>query len=70
MHGKFGLVILDKSRTTKNLNLDIWKNHTHITAITLYGKEEAKLNRKMGHYICHADSYELCNLYANKFRED
>lgn len=54
----------------KNLNLDIWKNHTHITAITLYGKEEAKLNRKMGHFICHADSYELCNLYANKFRED
>lgn len=54
----------------KNLNLRIWKNHPHVTSVTFYGKEQAKEKRKMGHFICHANSRELCSIYANNFSEE
>ncbi len=69
MENMLGNIWLNEGQQ-KNLNLKSWQAHPNVTAITLYGKEDAQINRKMGHFICHAESYDLCNLYANNFREE
>ncbi|WGL59408.1 ATP-grasp domain-containing protein [Pigmentibacter sp. JX0631] len=54
----------------KNLNLSCWKDHPNIISVTLYGKESATKQRKMGHFICHAENITDCNKFSENFRKD
>ena len=53
-----------------NLNLSCWKNHPEIIDVYLYGKEEAKLNRKMGHFISYSNKSQEHINAAERFRKD
>ena len=51
------------------LNLEKWKEYPEIIDIILYGKAEARLNRKMGHFISFSKKSGLHIEVANKFRK-
>ena len=53
-----------------NLNLSCWKNHPEIIDVYLYGKEEAKLNRKMGQFISYSNKSQEHINAAERFRKD
>jgi 5-(carboxyamino)imidazole ribonucleotide synthase len=59
------------SQGNKNeLNLDSWKEHPEIIDIILYGKLEAKANRKMGHFVSFSEKNGQHITAAERFRED
>ncbi len=59
------------SQGNKNdLNLNSWKKHPEIIDIVLYGKLEAKANRKMGHFVSFSEKSGLQITAAERFRED
>ena len=53
----------------KELNLNSWKMHPEIIDIVLYGKLEAKLNRKMGHFVSFSETHGQHISAAEKFRK-
>lgn len=53
-----------------NLNLSIWNKHPKIIDVYLYGKEEPKLNRKMGHFISFSNVEHEHTDAAKSFRKD
>ncbi|MGY3804132.1 5-(carboxyamino)imidazole ribonucleotide synthase [Pigmentibacter ruber] len=59
-----------KQKQGKNLNLSCWKDHPNIVSLTLYGKESPTEQRKMGHFVCHADNIHDCNKFSENFRKD
>lgn len=52
------------------LNLESWKMHPDIIDIVLYGKQEAKEGRKMGHFVSFSKNSEEHILAAERFRKD
>lgn len=51
------------------LNLNSWKKYPEIIDVVLYGKEEAKANRKMGHFVSFSEIKGQHILNAERFRE-
>ncbi len=59
------------SQGNKNeLNLNSWKKHPEIIDIVIYGKSEAKANRKMGHFVSFSVTNKQHVFAAERFRED
>ncbi len=52
------------------LNLNAWKKNPAVIDVVLYGKKEAKKNRKMGHFITKSTSKNGSSLQAEKFWRD
>ncbi|KAB8032128.1 5-(carboxyamino)imidazole ribonucleotide synthase [Fluviispira multicolorata] len=52
------------------LNLNAWEKNPEVIDVVLYGKSEAKKNRKMGHFVTHSLNREQSILDAEKFRSD
>ncbi|WP_186648879.1 5-(carboxyamino)imidazole ribonucleotide synthase [Fluviispira vulneris] len=52
------------------LNLNAWKENPAVIDVVLYGKKEAKKNRKMGHFVTHSTSKNSSSMLAEKFWRD
>lgn len=64
-----GEVWLAQGRTGGALDLSAWKDFPDVVDVYVYGKREARPNRKMGHYVVHADTPERALERAVLFRE-
>lgn len=53
---------------TGNLNLSCLGEHPNVIDVVLYGKKEARVGRKMGHFVTQADSAEKAVSSARAFR--
>ena len=76
LHNKFycmGNILGDvylKQGQNKNLSLNAWENNPDIVEIRLYGKDEAKEKRKMGHFIACQNSRQKVIAAAEKLRTE
>ena len=64
-----GDVWLAQGRTGGALDLTAWKDFPDVVDVYLYGKREARPNRKMGHFVVHADTPERAMERAGLFRK-
>ena len=64
-----GEVWLAQGRTGGALDLAAWKDFPDVVDVYVYGKHEARPNRKMGHYVVHADTPERAMERAVLFRQ-
>lgn len=64
-----GDVWLAQGRAGGALRLDAWKDFPDVVDVYLYGKKEARKNRKMGHFVVHADTPERAMQRARSFRD-
>ena len=60
---------LAQGRTGGALDLTAWKDFPDVVDVYVYGKREARANRKMGHYVVHADTPERAMERAVLFRQ-
>jgi 5-(carboxyamino)imidazole ribonucleotide synthase len=63
-----GDVWLAQGRTGGALDLTAWRDFPDVVDVYLYGKREARPNRKMGHFVVHADTPERAMDRAVLFR--
>jgi len=68
MGNLLGDVWLAQKRKGGQLNLDAWAQFPEVVEVYVYGKREAKPQRKMGHFILRADSAQQALLRAEAFR--
>ena len=64
-----GDVWLAQGRAGGALDLTAWKDFPDVVDVYVYGKREARANRKMGHYVVHADTPERAMERAVLFRQ-
>jgi 5-(carboxyamino)imidazole ribonucleotide synthase len=64
-----GEVWIAQGRTGGALDLSAWKDFPDVVDVYVYGKREARPNRKMGHFVVHADTPERALERAVLFRE-
>ena len=63
-----GDVWLAQGRAGGALNLTAWKDFPDVVDVYVYGKREARANRKMGHFVVHADTPDRALDRARAFR--
>ncbi len=63
-----GDVWLAQGRAGGALDLTAWRDFPDVVDVYVYGKREARKNRKMGHYVVHADTPERAMERALSFR--
>lgn len=64
-----GEVWLAQGRRGGALDLTAWKDFPDVVDVYVYGKREARAQRKMGHFVVHADTPERAMERAALFRE-
>lgn len=64
-----GEVWLAQGRTGGALDLTAWKDFPDVVDVYVYGKREARAQRKMGHFVVHADTPERAMERAALFRQ-
>lgn len=64
-----GDVWLAQGRDGGELDLSAWKDFPDVVDVYLYGKREARVARKMGHFVVHADTPERAMDRARLFRQ-
>lgn len=64
-----GNVWLAQGRQGGALDLTAWKDFPDVVDVYVYGKREARANRKMGHFVVHADTPERALERAVLFRQ-
>ena len=64
-----GDVWLAQGRHGGALDLTAWKDFPDVVDVYVYGKRQARPNRKMGHYVVHADTPERAMERAVLFRQ-
>ncbi|MDP1821725.1 MAG: ATP-grasp domain-containing protein [Archangium sp.] len=64
-----GEVWLAQGRTGGALDLTAWKDFPDVVDVYVYGKREARAQRKMGHFVVHADTPERAMERAVLFRQ-
>lgn len=64
-----GEVWIAQGRTGGALDLTAWKDFPDVVDVYVYGKREARPNRKMGHFVVHADTPERAMERAVLFRQ-
>lgn len=64
-----GEVWLAQGRTGGALDLTAWKDFPDVVDVYVYGKREARPQRKMGHFVVHADTPERAMERAVLFRQ-
>ena len=57
------------NRKGGELNWQQWQHHPEVAAIVLYGKQEARDKRKMGHFVTHASTPDEALSLAQVFRD-
>ncbi len=68
MGNLLGDVWLSQGRTGGALDLAAWKRFPDVVDVFLYGKHQARPNRKMGHFVVRADAPERAMERARAFR--
>ncbi len=68
MGNLLGDVWLAQGRTGGALNLAAWERFPDVVDVFLYGKHQARPNRKMGHFVVRADAPERAMERARAFR--
>jgi len=68
MGNLLGDVWLAQKSQDGQLKLDAWADFPEVVEVYLYGKREAKPQRKMGHFILRADNAQQALLQAEAFR--
>jgi len=68
MGNLLGDVWLSQKSPDGKLNLDAWAHFPEVLEVYVYGKREAKPQRKMGHFILKADNAKQALLRAQAFR--
>ncbi len=63
-----GDVWLAQGRSGGALDLTAWQNFPDVVDVYVYGKRQARANRKMGHFVVHADTPERALERARLFR--
>jgi 5-(carboxyamino)imidazole ribonucleotide synthase len=63
-----GDVWLAQGRSGGELNLSVWQDFPDVVDVYVYGKREARKNRKMGHFVVHGDTPERVLQRALSFR--
>lgn len=58
------------ARGAPELDFSAWARHPEVLDILLYGKNEARPGRKMGHFVAHADTADAALAAARAFRRD
>lgn len=61
--------IAQGSDGSKPLNLAALEAYPEIADIVIYGKHEARANRKMGHFVTHDETADASLETAKRFRE-
>jgi len=64
-----GDVWLAQGRAGGALDLTAWRDFPDVVDVYVYGKREARKNRKMGHFVVHADTPERAMERALLFRK-
>lgn len=68
MGNLLGEVWLAQGRTGGALDLSAWERFPDVVDVFLYGKHQARPNRKMGHFVVRADAPERAMERARAFR--
>ncbi|MBS1151581.1 MAG: 5-(carboxyamino)imidazole ribonucleotide synthase [Myxococcaceae bacterium] len=68
MGNLLGDVWLAQGRTGGALDLTAWERFPDVVDVFLYGKHQARANRKMGHFVVRADAPERAMERARAFR--
>lgn len=53
-----------------DLDLSVWERHPAVTEVYLYGKDQVRTRRKMGHFVAHAHNPIDALAAAQQFRRD
>jgi 5-(carboxyamino)imidazole ribonucleotide synthase len=69
MANLLGDVWLSQHRVGGALDWHQWQQHPEVASIVLYGKQEARDKRKMGHFVTHAPSSDKALSAAQMFRQ-
>lgn len=69
MGNLLGDVWLAQGRTGGPLDLSAWRAYPEVVDVYLYGKREARVKRKMGHFVVHAPTPDEAARKALGFRE-
>jgi 5-(carboxyamino)imidazole ribonucleotide synthase len=69
MGNLLGDVWLAQGRTGGPLDLSAWRAFPEVVDVYLYGKREARVKRKMGHFVVHAPTADEAARKALAFRE-
>jgi 5-(carboxyamino)imidazole ribonucleotide synthase len=64
-----GDVWLAQGRTGGPLDLSAWRHFPDVVDVYVYGKRQARPNRKMGHFVVRADTADQAQSRALAFRE-